>query len=172
MRSFFLHSDCSIEKSEHDAQCRLWIYSHHIYSSKKRRTIGNLAHQLNLSGFCRPGKPGESIVQCACLSLFANVLLLYSCAAQFSVSAVSLSPRFSLPFAGFICVEGTESDCSHFWLKCRSENWQRISLIERSFPVEEKLFNSFNEIVMSQSDFFKFLKDVKCDSLIRTYLGI
>lgn len=37
---------------------QMWIYSHHIYSTRKRKMIQDLAHQLKLTGFCRPGKPG------------------------------------------------------------------------------------------------------------------
>lgn len=38
---------------------RFWIYSHHIYSTTKRKTIIELAEQLGLSGFSHPGKPGN-----------------------------------------------------------------------------------------------------------------
>ncbi|XP_018329910.1 RWD domain-containing protein 2A [Agrilus planipennis] len=37
---------------------RMWLYSHHIYSKTKRREILDQANQLNLKGFCLPGKPG------------------------------------------------------------------------------------------------------------------
>lgn len=37
---------------------RLWIYSHHIYNKKKRDEIMKKAKELNLTGFCLPGKPG------------------------------------------------------------------------------------------------------------------
>ncbi|XP_050515288.1 RWD domain-containing protein 2A [Diabrotica virgifera virgifera] len=37
---------------------RHWIYSHHIYSKTKRRELVELANQLELTGFCMPGKPG------------------------------------------------------------------------------------------------------------------
>lgn len=42
---------------------RYWIYSHHIYSKIKRREILNTAHDLNLKGFCLPGKPGIICVE-------------------------------------------------------------------------------------------------------------
>ena len=77
-------------------------------------------------------------------------------------------------FLGFICVEGTETDCSNFWLAIRSQNWQRISLIERctGAMARERLFTGFQEVAMTQSDFFKFLQEKRCDSLIRGYLGL
>lgn len=41
---------------------RAWIYSHHIFNKGKRRAILELANELQLTGFCLPGKPG---VMCA-----------------------------------------------------------------------------------------------------------
>ncbi|CAH1960553.1 unnamed protein product [Acanthoscelides obtectus] len=43
-------------KEEH--YVRYWIYSHHIYSKPKRQEILHLANELDISGFCMPGKPG------------------------------------------------------------------------------------------------------------------
>ena len=37
---------------------RIWIYSHHIYSTVKRKNILNWAGELKLTGFSLPGKPG------------------------------------------------------------------------------------------------------------------
>ncbi|CAH0397447.1 unnamed protein product [Chilo suppressalis] len=37
---------------------RMWIYSHHIYNTKKRDEIVKKAKELKLTGFCMPGKPG------------------------------------------------------------------------------------------------------------------
>lgn len=42
---------------------RYWIYSHHIYSKIKRRCIIDLAEELNVTGFCLPGKPGIICVE-------------------------------------------------------------------------------------------------------------
>lgn len=41
----------------------MWIYSHHIYNSKKRRKILTVARKLFLRGFCIPGKPGLIVVE-------------------------------------------------------------------------------------------------------------
>lgn len=41
-----------------DKYIRLWIYSHHIYNKKKREEIVKKARELNITGFCLPGKPG------------------------------------------------------------------------------------------------------------------
>uniref|UniRef100_A0A8D8ZPI5 RWD domain-containing protein 2A n=1 Tax=Cacopsylla melanoneura TaxID=428564 RepID=A0A8D8ZPI5_9HEMI len=37
---------------------RYWIYSHHIYSKIKRKTMLDLSADLNITGFVLPGKPG------------------------------------------------------------------------------------------------------------------
>lgn len=50
-------------RKEEENLVRYWIYSHHIYSSTKRREILNLAQQLKLTGFCMPGKPGIICVE-------------------------------------------------------------------------------------------------------------
>ncbi|KAL7643335.1 UNVERIFIED_CONTAM: hypothetical protein RMT77_006627 [Armadillidium vulgare] len=41
--------------------CRMWIYSHHIYS--KRKDIKELSDEYQLTGFCLPGKPGIICVE-------------------------------------------------------------------------------------------------------------
>ena len=42
---------------------RLWIYSHHIFSTEKRRNILHWAVELKLNGFSLPGKPGIICVE-------------------------------------------------------------------------------------------------------------
>lgn len=42
---------------------RLWIYSHHIYNTEKRRNIVHWAEELHLNGFSLPGKPGIICVE-------------------------------------------------------------------------------------------------------------
>lgn len=42
---------------------RLWIYSHHIYSKRKRSSIIQQAKDLKLTGFSLPGKPGIICVE-------------------------------------------------------------------------------------------------------------
>lgn len=43
--------------------CRMWLYMHHIYSKTKRRNILSLASDLDLTGFCLPGKPGVVCIE-------------------------------------------------------------------------------------------------------------
>jgi len=42
---------------------RYFIYVHHIYSVEKRRNIIDWARELDLGGFCMPGKPGILICE-------------------------------------------------------------------------------------------------------------
>ncbi len=42
---------------------RLWIYSHHIYRKELLRKIPESAKELDLTGFCLPGKPGIICVE-------------------------------------------------------------------------------------------------------------
>lgn len=56
------HVDCDIT-IEPNEFCRMWLYMHHIYSKTKRRNILALAGNLNLTGFCLPGKPGVVCVE-------------------------------------------------------------------------------------------------------------
>jgi len=57
---------------------RYWIYSHHIYSKVKRRTLQDLAHQFRLTGFCLPGKPGIICVEVLKLILFGKLYCVKS----------------------------------------------------------------------------------------------
>jgi hypothetical protein len=52
-----------VRAAEGEEFCRYWIYSHHIYSKVKRRTLQDLAEQFRLTGFCLPGKPGIICVE-------------------------------------------------------------------------------------------------------------
>ncbi|XP_054714043.1 RWD domain-containing protein 2A-like [Uloborus diversus] len=50
--------DVETETASEDNFTRMWIYSHHIYNKFKRRDIVDMGHDLNLTGFSLPGKPG------------------------------------------------------------------------------------------------------------------
>lgn len=51
------------KKNVNNKFSRYWIHSHHIYSKVKRRCIISLAQELNVTGFCLPGKPGMICVE-------------------------------------------------------------------------------------------------------------
>ncbi|XP_023945265.2 RWD domain-containing protein 2A [Bicyclus anynana] len=53
----------SNDKEDDEKFARFWIYSHHIYSKKKREDIMKMAKEYNLTGFCLPGKPGIICVE-------------------------------------------------------------------------------------------------------------
>ncbi|KRY19253.1 RWD domain-containing protein 2B, partial [Trichinella patagoniensis] len=55
--------ETSEQPNESKVFCRYWIYSHHIYNKVKRRGMLELAKQLDLTGFCLPGKPGVVCVE-------------------------------------------------------------------------------------------------------------
>lgn len=56
-------SNNSSEKKKSNKFTRMFIYSHHIYSVNKRRNIVQWARDLDLKGFCMPGKPGIICVE-------------------------------------------------------------------------------------------------------------
>lgn len=43
--------------------CRMWVYSHHIYSKVKRKDLQELSEEYDLTGFVLPGKPGLVCVE-------------------------------------------------------------------------------------------------------------
>lgn len=134
----------------------MWIFSHHIYSTRKRKLIRDVTQELNLHGFVRPGKPGKP-----------HTNFDFNLVHNYNIPLHSLT-------TGFICVEGKGEDIEDFWRRIRHENWQRISVIDRYTldPQEDYLFEPFQELLYGQSDFFKFLQEHKCDTVIKDYLGI
>lgn len=51
------------EEGDDSSFCRMWLYMHHIYSKIKRRNILSIAKDLELTGFCLPGKPGVVCIE-------------------------------------------------------------------------------------------------------------
>ncbi|XP_066299233.1 RWD domain-containing protein 2A-like [Branchiostoma lanceolatum] len=51
------------ETNKQTSLSRFWIYSHHIYRQELLRKIPALARELDLTGFCLPGKPGIICVE-------------------------------------------------------------------------------------------------------------
>ena len=45
-------------KCKYSGLSKLWIYSHHIYRKELLKKIPESAKELDLTGFCLPGKPG------------------------------------------------------------------------------------------------------------------
>ena len=69
-------------------------------------------------------------------------------------------------------MEGLTEDVEDFWSRIRRENWQRLSVIDRESISNGHLFQDFQELLYGQSEFFKFLQERKCDTVIKDYLGI
>lgn len=57
------HPEPNLDTSADSHFCRMWLYMHHIYSKTKRRNILSLSNELELTGFCLPGKPGVVCVE-------------------------------------------------------------------------------------------------------------
>ena len=55
--------DPESDSSTNKCFCRMWLYMHHIYSKTKRRNILAYASDLDLTGFCLPGKPGVVCIE-------------------------------------------------------------------------------------------------------------
>jgi len=53
----------SSKEKKTDANYRMWIQSHHIYSKHKISDLQNWAEELSLTGFIMPGKPGFVCVE-------------------------------------------------------------------------------------------------------------
>lgn len=60
---FYISKTTNEEILKNKSYARLWIYSHHIYNTEKRRNIINWANELNLNGFSLAGKPGIICVE-------------------------------------------------------------------------------------------------------------
>ena len=124
---------------------RLWLYSHHIYSKTKRKNILDLAKENSLTGFCMPGKPG------------------------------------------IVCLEGILDVCNDVWSIIKQWNWKKINVKfqEDPSPNQEEdflKFEKFEEIGfvkgdtrdyhMDMGEFFKYLKEHKCEHMFKELFGI
>lgn len=57
------HGKTAKVKLKYTGLSRLWIYSHHIYRKELLKKIPESAKELDLTGFCLPGKPGIICVE-------------------------------------------------------------------------------------------------------------
>lgn len=89
-------------------------------------------------------------------------------------SKPKMLPRTKLLFVclGFICCEGPEEEVENLWKQIRALRWQKISVIEKEFPIPQPLFNLFEELSVDNSKFVQFLKDRELSRVIRDYLGM
>jgi hypothetical protein len=80
-----------------DEFCRYWIYSHHIYSKVKRRSLQELAEQFRLTGFCLPGKPGI-----ICVEVRYLLSVLYRVSAFFPSQPARFFASLAVSWIGFV----------------------------------------------------------------------
>lgn len=119
---------------------RLWIYSHHLKSSVKRQDILKLAHELNLSGFSKPGKPGIICVE----GEKENTQAFWKCIRQWAWQRITLriAETKTKPF----------SKCDQFR---RFEKFR-----ETMGSLDDNESNS--AIPINMSEFMKFLESHHC----------
>lgn len=119
---------------------RLWIYSHHLKSSIKRQDILKLAHELNLTGFSKPGKPGIICVE----GEKGNTQEFWKCIRQWAWQRITL--RLSETKAK------TQSKCQQF------RRFEKFRETMGSLDDAEK-----NSVVpINMSAFMKFLENHNC----------
>lgn len=125
---------------------RLWIYSHHIKSKKKRQDIVKLTKDLNLSGFCRPGKPGIICVE----GQQDATVEFWKIVRQWSWHR--------------ICIRTTENGA---WSTEKSDNFRRFT------GFQELIFAEVGDDVlpMDMSLFMKFLDDHKSKYVSKDLFG-
>ena len=132
-------------KSEKQIFERVFIYSHHIYSSNKRRHILQWAKDLKLNGFSMPGKPGIICVEGERSSVQDYWARLRTIPWQ------KLQIRESQVFE-------IEPDL--------------VNTVKKFDNFEEKLFTSNNTDSIDLGLLFAFLKDKNLDYVFNLYFGV
>ncbi|KAG8182620.1 hypothetical protein JTE90_009983 [Oedothorax gibbosus] len=130
--------------------CRMWIYSHHIYSKFKRRDIIDSAKDMNLTGFSLPGKPGFICLEGFkrdCSDFFQNLK-------QMSWKKLSLVKEETEE-------SSKESSIDSFR---KFEDFQEISFQVRRGPAKE--------YHMDMGQFLKFLEEHSCGYAFHDLFGI
>ena len=79
--------------------CHMWLYMHHIYSKTKRRNILSLADELELTGFCLPGKPGVVCVE----GDVENTKQFYSTLRRWNWKSITCRKKELIPVASGRC---------------------------------------------------------------------
>ncbi|XP_015905541.1 RWD domain-containing protein 2A [Parasteatoda tepidariorum] len=131
-----------------DIKCRLWVYSHHIYSKFKRREIIDSAQDLNLTGFSLPGKPGFICVEGDkrdCYEFLHNLK-------QMTWKKLSLVKEET------VVTDSDESDFKKF------DKFQEISFQVRRGPAKE--------YHMDMGQFLKYLEEHNCSYAFNDLLGL
>lgn len=120
---------------------RLWIYSHHLKSSTKRADILKLAHQLNLTGFSKPGKPGIICIE----GENENSQEFWKCIRQWPWQRITLRV--------------TESKTKS---KSKCDQFRRFSQFREIMGSIDANNESNSAVPINMSDFMKFLEIHNC----------
>ncbi|RNA15973.1 RWD domain-containing 2B [Brachionus plicatilis] len=123
---------------------RVFFYSHHIFSSEKRRCILQWAQELNLTGFFMPGKPGIICVEGDRTSVQSY------CAKLRSVPWQKLQIRENQSF------------------ELSPSEWESVKKFK---DFEEKLFTSNNQ-TFDLGILFVFLKEKNLEYVFNLYFGV
>ncbi|KAG7471199.1 hypothetical protein MATL_G00121850 [Megalops atlanticus] len=132
---------------------RLWIYSHHIYNKSKRKNILEWAHDLGLTGFSMPGKPGVVCVeglQTSCEEFWARVKVL-------TWKRILIRHREDIPL---------DSEDGH-----REET---LSSFRKFSGFEETIFDPRGSRGnhMDLGQLYQFLNEKGCGDIFQLYFGI
>ena len=127
---------------------RIWIYSHHIYSSNKRKLILHHAVNLNLTGFCMPGKPGLIVVE----GIKYNVDKFWSVIHSLQWQKLTVKEREDFELA--------ESGDKSF---AKFENFQ-----ERHFNTRQSRGGAHADC----GELYKFLEDIECSHVFQSIFGV
>ncbi|GFU10259.1 RWD domain-containing protein 2A [Nephila pilipes] len=132
-----------------DSLCRMWIYSHHIYSKFKRKDIIDNAQDLKLTGFSLPGKPGFICVEGMkkeCYEFFQQLKMM-------SWKKLSISKE-----------EIEEATKHNQKIFRKFQDFQEISFQVRRGPARE--------YHMDMGQFLKYLDEHKCGYVFQDLFGI
>jgi hypothetical protein len=130
---------------------RIFIYSHHIYSVKKRSCIVDWTRELSLDGFCMPGKPG-----CVCVEGDND-----------SVQEFMTRMR-SVPWQKIQIKDTYTVELSSGGGACKEE----MKSLKKFDSFEEKLFLGSSDTSIDLGLLFAFLKERGLEHVFSLYFGV
>lgn len=137
--------ESSISPKKSISFCRMFIYSHHIYSVNKRRTIVHMAKELDLDGFSMPGKPGIICVE-----------------GEQSSTQDFWTRLKSMPWQR-LQIKDTQ---------CMSVDADQLPTVKKFDSFEEKIFSANNDSNIDIGLFFAYLKQKNLESIFNLYFGV
>ena len=125
---------------------RTFIYSHHIFSVKKRQSIVNWARELDLSGFCMPGKPGIIVAE----GDYENVQEYMTRMRNLSWQKIQIKDSLTVEV----------------------ESKDKMNGLRKFDVFEEKLFSAHNDSNIDLGLLFVFLKEKGFENIFAMYFGV